>query len=413
MTERKNASKTLIRMHLIFSGISFLIFSLFLLLASKEIAIDYFQGKILAITHIATLCWFTPFLFALLYQYSPKIFFRKLYSITLAKISFWFLVVGSLMLVYAFWINRYDKLLTIPSHILLFPFLFLLINVIVTSIKSPKRNIEQWYFIASVVWLFITVIVGFLLAMNFTKPLISASHLEWLMLHANIGFVGWFLLFIVGLSIKSVEKEHIKNADKRLLRLCFFLINFGLVLYFFEKGHNQSRLIDIPTAILILGIIGVIGNMAKTALVHNAESLKRILFPFFVLMVPVVLAFYLVFTSSLESGLITKASIIYGMSLLLGFVALWTFSHLKALYTFINPMYDFGNNSEVDIKVKSFANMLSLFHLSSYLVAVIALLIGILMEEAVINQIASVLLIFSSVMFNVMLFKVLFSKVKN
>jgi hypothetical protein len=88
MDTNNSASPSLIKMHAIFSGISFLIFSVFLLLTSKEIGVHYFQGKVLAITHIATLCWLTPFLFALFYQFVPQIFSRKLFSTILAKIGF-------------------------------------------------------------------------------------------------------------------------------------------------------------------------------------------------------------------------------------------------------------------------------------------------------------------------------------
>jgi len=411
MSSNNTASPSLIKMHLIFSGISFLLFSVFLLLASKEVGIHYFQGKVLAITHIATLCWLTTFLFALFYQYVPQIFSRKLYSTILAKIGFWLLIIGSITLIFAFWRNSFGGMLIGGAHLLSIPFLILLINVSVTAIKSPKRDIEQWYFIASVIWLLTTVAVGVLLAMNFKSPIFSGSHLEWLKLHANIGFTGWFLLFIVGLAAKSLGGQNTEEKNKKTLKIAFYLINVGLILYFLYQGNQQATLLEFPLLIIVVGIVSALVYLSKL-LTNQAESPIKALLPFFFLVIPVGLAFFLVFTSSKDASLITKAGIIYGVSVLLGFIGLWTFSQLNTLFSFIKPSFSIEKETKDGLKLKQSTDYLSVFHLASYVVSVIVLIIGIMVKEDLVNLIASIILMLSAILFNVMLFRVIFLKIK-
>ena len=399
-------------MHLIFSGISFLLFGVFLLLSSKEIGLHYFQGKVLAITHIATLCWLTTFFFALLYHYVPQIFSRKLYSTILAKIGFWVFIIGSITLVVAFWKNSFGGMLIGGAHLLSIPFLILLVNVSVTAIKSSKRDIEQWYFITSVIWLVATVAVGVLLAMNFKSPIFSGSHLEWLKLHANIGFTGWFLLFIIGLAAKSLNNKNEEIKSKKTLQIAFYFINVGLILYSLYQGNQQTSLLEFPLLIIVVGILSALVYVSKLLSKH-ADSPIKILLPFFFLVIPVGLAFFLVFTSSEDTGLITRAGIIYGVSIVLGFVGLWTFSQLNTLFSFIKPSFSIEKGIKNGIKLRQTTDYLSVFHLASYIVAVITLIIGITVKEELINFIASVILLLSAILFNVMLFRVIFMKIKD
>jgi hypothetical protein len=235
-------------------------------------------------------------------------------------------------LVVAFWKNSFGGMLIGGAHLLTIPFLILLLNVVVTAVKSKKRDIEQWYFITSVIWLIATVALGVLLAMNF-KSTIFGNHLEWLKLHANIGFTGWFLLFIIGLAAKSMGSSEVVKKDKKMLQAAFYLINVGLVFYFLYQGNQQGELLQFPLLIIVLGILAALIYLSKL-LTKQTKSLSRILYPFFFLVIPVGLAFFLVFTSSEDNSLIIRAGIIYGASVLLGFIGLWTFSQLGTLFSF-------------------------------------------------------------------------------
>ncbi len=411
MNNNNTASTSLIKMHLIFSGISFLLFSVFLLLASKEIGLQYFQNKILAINHMATLCWLTTFLFALFYQHVPQVFSRKLYSNILAKIGFGLFVVGSLVLVFAFWKNSLGGMLIGGAHLLSLPFLILAINVAVTAAKSPKRNVEQWYFITSVIWLLATVVVGILLAMNFKSPIFSGSHLEWLKLHANIGFTGWFLLFIIGVAAQSLDKG-VEQKSKRLLQIAFYLINAGLVLYLFYQGNIQTELIDIPLFIIVVGIVTALVYLSKLLTNQQPGGFAKIVVAMFFLVLPVGLAFFLVYTSSNNTNLIIRAGIIYGISVILGFVGLWTFSQLNTLFSFIKPSFSVEKGTKDGLLLEQKTDYLSVMHLASYIVAVLALIIGVLVKEELINLFASIILIVSAILFNIRLFRAIFMKIK-
>ncbi len=59
--------------HFAFGAVSFLIFAILLIFSTNEITGHYFQGKILAITHVATLGWITMIIFGALYQLIPVV----------------------------------------------------------------------------------------------------------------------------------------------------------------------------------------------------------------------------------------------------------------------------------------------------------------------------------------------------
>src|SRR3970040_755656 len=82
---------------------SFVLLSGLLVFNASELQGHYFQPKLLALTHIATLGWITMVMFGAMYQLIPVVLEVKLFSAKLGELQFWVYLLGILGLVYGFW----------------------------------------------------------------------------------------------------------------------------------------------------------------------------------------------------------------------------------------------------------------------------------------------------------------------
>src|SRR5690606_22649335 len=130
------------------------------------------------------------------------------------------------------------------------------LNVFKTAVKSTA-TIQKLFLMVSALWLFITVTVGLLLAINLYYPYIPSNHLQILKLHAHIGFAGWFLQLITGVSSKLVPMFLFGKSDKvKLLKIAFVFQNIGLILFLLDDFFiGASSRVFIYYIFVLIGIL--------------------------------------------------------------------------------------------------------------------------------------------------------------
>jgi hypothetical protein len=75
-------------------------------------------------------------------------------------------------------------------------------------------------------------VLGTLLVFNFRYAFFQKDHLLFLKLHAHMGFAGWFLMLIVGVSSKLLPMFLVSTKQKPVfLGWSYYLINAGLILF--------------------------------------------------------------------------------------------------------------------------------------------------------------------------------------
>jgi len=102
----------------IFGALSFLALSVITILADTDLLGPYFNGRILAITHLAVLGWGTMIVFGALYQLIPVVFETAIFSEKLAKVTFWLFATSIILLVYSFWTDAFTTLLIYASSLM-------------------------------------------------------------------------------------------------------------------------------------------------------------------------------------------------------------------------------------------------------------------------------------------------------
>lgn len=177
---------------------SFVLLNFMLLINYQDINGHHFQPKILSITHIATLGFITMTIFGAMFQLVPVVLEVKLFSALLAELQFWIYLLGITGLVFKFWYFSSSLSFTLPAIFLNLAIFIFAFNIIASMTKVKIWNITGIYLASAIFWLVITAIAGLLLAINLDHPYIKIDHLQYLKLHANVAFIGWVTMVVMG-----------------------------------------------------------------------------------------------------------------------------------------------------------------------------------------------------------------------
>lgn len=256
----KNTTHKVVLPFYIYAALSFLVSTILLFSSASAFSQHYFHPHVLAITHAMALGWGTMIILGASHQLVPVLIESKLFSNTLAYLSFILAALGIPLLVYAFyvfnvgWPARCGGLLI---NVAIFVFL---INVAFSLSKSKKENVQSVFVLTAVCWLLATTVAGLMLVYNFTYPLLSREPLSYLPLHAHLGIIGWFLLMVIGVGSRLIPMFLISKYDNsKLLWWIYILINggllsfIGLFIYLPASNFYLLSIVLIATALLLFG----------------------------------------------------------------------------------------------------------------------------------------------------------------
>lgn len=402
----------------IYAGISFLVASLFLFAYSEVFLNHYYQPKILAITHIMALGWATMLILGASHQLVPVFIEGRLYSDKLAYLSFLLLAVGVPVLVYGFY--TFD--MNIPAQLggifVVFAVLTFLINLAVSILKSNRDNIHAMFVITATFWLFYTVLLGLILVYNFNTDLLPDHSLHFLSLHAHSGILGWFLLLIVGVASRLIPMFLIsKYTNDRLLWWIYAVINVALILYqcifiFFDNGLSlfiPVIMILIAISLFVFYCIRAFQNRMRNKLDEQMKiSLISVAMMLFLILLFIIIISMLCFSEVKPSLVLTYGFLIFFgwlSSLMLGM----TFKTLPFIVW--NKVYHhravFGNTPSPK---ELFEHTIFKIMCIIYLIGFSIFAIGIILASPYLLKIGAFLIIITSILYNINVFKIILHK---
>lgn len=302
-------------------AIFFLILSILMFFAAERFQQHFFQSQTLALVHAAALGWGTMIIFGAAYQLIPVIFEKNLFSSKLAFISFLFLTSGSLLLIYSFWFIKFNNILICGGALILIATILYCINVILTANLEKGLFAHKLFVLSSAFWLFLTVLVGLLLAINLVYPFFSRNHFEILKIHAHLGLAGWFLQLICGVSVRLVPMFLLGSSKKEgWLQTAFILQNLGLTAFIIDQyvWGTSSRVYVYFVVVLIGSLfwLAYLQDVYKKRIKRKLEIqmkqsfLSFVFFGLGLLLIPIMI-----------SSTKTNWSILYGIFLFLGWIS--------------------------------------------------------------------------------------------
>ncbi|MEN8119135.1 MAG: hypothetical protein ABFS35_02265 [Bacteroidota bacterium] len=406
--------------HFAFGAISFLFLSFFMILAANELTGHYFNGKILAITHIATLGWISMVIFGALYQLIPVVMEVALYSEKLAKINFSAFAIGVVLIVYTFWISQFGLILLIAATLLFIAIILFTLNIVLTAKSAEKWNIESSLIVSSVFWLFVTALLGFLISANFKHVFLPEAHITYLKAHAHTGMVGWFLLLIMGVGASLIPMFFLSHAlNRKRLYWAFYLVNSGMLIFFLDMVFIHKGFFILPVILIGAGIFSfmlyVFQSYKKRARKNLDIPLKHTVISIILLFAPIILAVFISLESSAGMKFMLRVNILYGMSILLGFITSLILGQAYKTLPFIIWLQRY---QKLVGKVKTplpkdlYSEKILSMQFWAFNLTIIFLFVGLLSGVSLIIQIGTYLLLATAILYNINIYKMFSHKIK-
>ena len=406
--------------HFVFAAISFFTLGLLMLFSGNYFLGYFFQPQLLAITHAAALGWGTMIIFGALYQLIPVIFETALFSEKLAKVTFWLCGIGIIFLVYSFWTGGFSSTLPYASSLVFIALSMFITNVILSIKKAEKKNIKSLFIGAAKLWLGLTALLGLLIAINYKFNFLSQSHILYLKMHAHMGLAGWFLLLIMGAASTLIPMflvSHQINENK--LKYAFYLINTGLILltldWLFLHGTIFLPVYGLIITAGIIFFISYVRQSYKKRLRRVLDvGMKHTMIAVISIIIPVILGVLAsVKQINLSSSLYWKVLILYGFSILFVFITSIILGQTYKTIPFIiwlEKYKDIIGKAKTPLPKELYSEKIANWQLYFYLLSIITFFIGIIIENFYFIEAGSILLLITSVLYNINVFKIILHK---
>lgn len=403
----------------VYAALSFLAATVLLFISGDAFTQHYFHPRTLAITHTMALGWGTMIILGASHQLVPVLIEAKLSSNFLAYVSFVLAAIGIPFLVCAFFHFQFDWVAQTGAILINLAILSYLINLAISISKSKKENVHAVFVFTASAWLLVTTIIGLLLVFNFTKSILPKDSLHYLSLHAHIGIVGWFLLLVMGVGSRLIPMFLISKYDNpKRLWLIYFLVNAALIVFitmFFFDVPSVLFLLPLTTVLIALVLFtNFCRNAYKQRLRKQVdEQVKISLLSVVMMLLPLILLLVLIVVLLVFSSANTRLVLAYGFSIFFGWLTAIILGMTFKTLPFIvwNKVYHnkagMGKTpNPKDLFKAGIFNKMEILYLAGFGLFII----GIIVANVIVLQVASALLLLAAVLYNFNVFTMLMHK---
>jgi hypothetical protein len=344
-------SFSMVSKYFIASVLSFVAFTVMLLVNYYDIVGHHFQPKLLALTHIATLGWISMIIFGAMFQLVPVVLEVRLHSEKLGEIQFWIYCIGIVGMVYGFYTFSVGMHFTASAVLVTVAMFLFIYNIFRTMMNVTKWNITGLFLITALIYLAITALSGLILGYNLGFPFISRIHFDYLKIHAHIGFIGWVLMVIMGVGLKLIPMFGLShNYSVRPAKLSFVLVNIGLLgasIEWFLTGPEW--LLNIYIVFLITGILAFIVQIILI-LKHRLKltfdiGMKHSVVAFGYAVIATFVGGLLAFSSPHDEAIRESAVLTYGLIVMVGFFSMLIIGQMYKIVPFLVWFHTFSDRA--------------------------------------------------------------------
>lgn len=234
------------------------LFGLLLPLVVPQALIAYNEPHVLALVHIATLGWLTMIIMGASLQLAPVILLTPLRAARLARVQFPVYLIGVILLVSGFWLQR-APLLIVGGSIVVVAVAHYVVIMAATLRGATSRPLTARYMAASICYLCAVVNLGLTMALNFQFGFLSAPLARLLLAHITLGVVGWLTCTLIGVSYTLIRMfALVHDHDDALGRRIFALLNVGTLGLAVSAGFDW-RLLEPLFGCALVGAVWIYG----------------------------------------------------------------------------------------------------------------------------------------------------------
>lgn len=400
-----------------YAAVSILVGTVLLLFNTDVLELGFHHPHILAITHVMTLGWGTMTILGASYQLLPVLIEGELESDFLGYLTFILSAIGIPILVIGFYIFHTGWVLKTGAVIVNLGVLCYVVNVLLSSFKSKKRNVHAWFILTASLWLFSTTFYGLLLVWNFNTPFLGNDSWNYLTIHAHLGLIGWFLLLVVGVGSRLIPLFMIsKYANDKLLWWIYALVNLSLVSFLFFRGYRAASFYYYISIMLVL--IGVIlfiifcFKARKGRIRKNVdEQVKASLISVTMMLLPILTLITVLFI--LPASNFSNIVLLYGFCILFGWITAIIFGMTFKTLPFIvwSKVYKgLGHTGRIPAPKDMFSDRVFSAMIVSYLSGFVLFSIGLIILNQILLKIGTIALVLAAFLYLYNVSKTLFHK---
>lgn len=402
-----------------YAALAFLVAAILLFLSATDITGHYFHPHTLAITHTMALGWGTMMILGASHQLVPVLIESNLYSNKLAYASFVLAALGVPLLVYAFYVFDMGWPAKWGGRLVILSIIAYIINLAKSIGKAKSENVHVILIFTAAVWLLITAIVGLILVYNFTFPLLPASSVEYLTLHAHLGIAGWFLLLVVGVGSRLIPMFLIsKYSNSRQLWWIYGLINTGLLGFIFQflyTGAEWMMMLPLfPVAAAIILFADFCYNAYKQRIRKKVdEQMKISLLSVLMMLLPLIFLILIIALLIISPGENIRLVISYGFIIFFGWITAIILGMTFKTLPFIvwNKVYHrLAGKGKTPNPKDLFSNAVFKWMGVAYIFGFVFFTAGILCNNTMVLRGAAFLLLITAILYNWNVIKLLMHK---
>jgi len=374
-----------------------------------------------AVVHVDLLGWAMMLVYGSLYQLVPVVFETKLFSETLAKVTFWLTGISVFLMAYSFWTGQLTDWLVWSAYFMYTGLLLFVINIALTYKDAKLKNIKNYFIIAAIFWLFFTQTEGLLMALNFKynfmKPF--TYHIK---IHASAGLAGFFLQMIFGVGTTLIPMFLVshKHSEKPLWP-SFLLLNTAVGVATFSWLYLPETVHFYTT--LAAWVAGVLAVLFYVRFVWDAyrQRFKRILdegmeptmLIFILIFIPIILSGWLVWTGHEAAGLAVKITSLLIFSMIFMIINLIILGQTYKTIPFIiwlEKYQPYVGKFKIPLPKQLYHSQFALWQYRLYLAGVAAIFGGLVADSVWAVRAGVYILAIVAVMYNYNMFKMFFHK---
>lgn len=389
-----------------YATVAFFVACLMLSFNSTLLLGHYFQPILLSITHTMALAWGSMVIFGATLQLLPVLTGKAIKEVKLAKFIFYLTSFSIPFLIYGFYHFVFGYVFFISAILFIVGIIFL-VWVVFQNAKSSEL-IQVDYVLSASIYLLITILLGFLLALNFSYSVLPESSLHYLKLHAHLGIIGWFLFLIIGVGSKLIPMFFIsKYENQKLLKLIYYILHISLLIFITSQTFiNEKMLLYISIIGIIISIlmfIYFIWNSYKMRIKKHIDLAMRVA-PFSKMML--LLGIGLLLFSFVLNDISIVVS--YGFVVFFGWISLLILGMTFKTLPFIIWNDKFANSRDIKNPKDLYSAILLKIMLMIYIIGVVLTILGVLLKIKLIVLASTYLLSIGALLYSINVFKILF-----
>lgn len=417
---QKAPTPSLVIPHFVIGGISIVLFALILMLNPTSLFNHYFNAILLASTHLLVLGFITTVCFGALYQLIPVILDVKLFSEKLGWITLYFLSIGIILLIIAFWNFNFEILFYVAASFIIFAIIIFKLNIILTAKKTIQNSIEKKFILTAIGWLFMTVLAGLLFGINLSNNFIPISHLELLKLHAHIGIFGWFIQLIMGVGSKLFPMFLLSyDANKKPLKIAYISLNIGLIIGVFSLLFSFKLGITTSIILVVFGILNFLKFIFQTYIQRAKKKLdigmKKSVLAIAFLIIPIILVVINLLISNNSDEFITSIGVLYGFTLLVGVISMLIMGLTYKTLPFIIWLKEYKNvigKQKTPLPKDLYSEKIQTYQLFIFIIGFWSIVFGIFFSIITLIKIGTILFFISTILYLINIIKIVTHKIK-